>query len=124
MAYHPAWISDYYRSSAWRQRKSAYYLRHQRQCAACGLRGRRIDLHHLQYAGDGWDLRKPSDRGKEPDQALMPLCGPRWLGFIRGCHFNAHDAEASGRFRDLREATEEIVRRGRRRRARQKKLGV
>jgi hypothetical protein len=37
------------------------------------------------------ELRKQSDRGKEPDQALMPLCGPRELGFIRGCHFNAHD---------------------------------
>jgi hypothetical protein len=121
---HPDYLVIYYRSHAWRVRKSAYYKRIQRQCAACGRRGGRIDLHHLQYAGDGWDLRKQSDWGKEPDQALMPLCGPRWLGFIRGCHFNAHDAEASGRFRDLREATEEIVRRGRRRRAIQKKLGV
>jgi hypothetical protein len=121
---HPQWISNYYRSDAWHDRKSAYYKRHQRQCAACGRRGGRIDLHHLLYADDGFDLPKQTDWGKEPDQALMPLCGPRWLGFIRGCHFNAHDAEASGRFRDLRAATEEIVRLGRRRRARQRKLGV
>jgi hypothetical protein len=78
----------------------------------------------MEHSGDGWDLRNSNDWGREPDQALMPLCGPRWFGFIRGCHFIAHDAEASGRFRDLREATEHIVVRSRRRRSRLKRLGL
>ena len=120
--YHPEWTRAMYRSNGWRLRKSAYYKRHPYRCGACGRRKGPLHLHHIEYSGDGWDLRNQSDWRKEPDQALMPLCGPRLLGFIRGCHCNAHDAEASGRFPDLRAATDEIVRRGRRRRAKQKKL--
>ena len=37
-------------------------------------------------------------------------------------HRNAHQAHHSGRFKDLRAATETIVRLGRQRRARRKKL--
>jgi hypothetical protein len=121
MAYHPEWIRAYYRSNTWRLRRSRYYKRHPYQCASCGTKTK-VALHHVTYAGEWGDLRNQADWGKEPDQALMPLCMRRW--FRQGCHNNVHAAERSGRFRDLQEATEHIVARGRRRRARQSKLGL
>jgi 5-methylcytosine-specific restriction endonuclease McrA len=85
-------------------RKNAYYKRHNRQCAACGS-WKKIQLHHVSY----------DNLGHEPDQDLVPLCFK--------CHRNAHRAHQSGRFRDLRMATEEIVRLGRARQARRRALG-
>jgi hypothetical protein len=112
---HPPWLKRYYRSDEWTIRKRRYYSRHNRQCAACGT-WRRVSLHHLEYWGPWGDLRNPADWGKEPDQALMPLC---YSGLLRkGCHNNVHRIERN--FPDLRSATEHIVRLGRRRRARQK----
>jgi hypothetical protein len=121
MAYHPQWICDYYRSKVWELRRSTYYKRHHYQCGSCG-RKKKLALHHLEYSGSWGDLRNPADWGKEPDQALMPLCRRSW--FRQGCHNNAHAADKSGRFSDLREATEHIVKLGRRRQAMAKKLGV
>jgi hypothetical protein len=124
MAYHPEWLKGYYHTKIWQERWKQYAKRHRRRCAAYGQVKKPIHLQHLEYSGPWGDLRNPADWGKEPDQTLVWLCDPRWLGFIRGCHFNAHGAEASGRFRDLSEVTDEIVRRGRRRQAIQKRLGV
>ncbi len=103
----PPWHSPeyrhYLRSNAWAIRKNAYYRLFNRQCAACGS-WKRIQLHHVSY----------DQLGHEPDQDLVPLC--------YRCHRNAHQAYHSGRFKDLRAATETIVRLGRQRRARRKKL--
>jgi len=52
---------------------------------------KRIPLHHVSY----------DNLGHEPDQDLVPLCYKD--------HRNAHRAHQSGRFRDLRAATDEIV---------------
>ena len=103
-----------------RLRVARYYKRHARRCASCGWRGKRIALHHLEYRGPWGDLRNQSDLGKEPDQALIPLCMRRWMR--QGCHENAHAADRSGRYEDLRAATEAIVRIGRQRRDRSNKL--
>jgi hypothetical protein len=119
---HPEYLRVYYRSNAWRLRKSRYYKRFERRCASCNRRGRNIQLHHLDYRGAGWDLRNQSAWGMEPDQSLIPLCGPRSMGLIHGCHQNVHDADKSGRFKDLREATEYIVMQGRKRQARRTML--
>ena len=67
--------------------------------AACGS-WKRIQLHHVSY----------DNLGHEPDQDLVPL---RYKD-----HRNAHRAHQSGRFRDLRAATDEIVKIGGRQRAR------
>ena len=89
MAYHPEWIRAYYRSNTWRLRRSRYYKRHPYQCASCGTKTK-VALHHVTYAGEWGDLRNQADWGKEPDQALMPLCMRRW--FRQGCHNNVHAA--------------------------------
>jgi hypothetical protein len=114
---HPSWLRKYYHSNAWPLRKSRYYKRHTRQCAACGTY-RRVALHHLEYWGEWGDLRNPADWGKEPDQALMPLCFSGW--FRKGCHDNVHRIERD--HPNLRSATEKIVSEGRKRQARRRKL--
>jgi hypothetical protein len=119
VAYHPEWIRAYYGSNIWRLRRSSYYKRHPYQCASCGTK-KKLALHHITYSGPWGDLRNQTDWGKEPDQALMPLCRRRW--FRQGCHNNAHAADKSGRFKDLETATEHIVKLGRRRRARHRKM--
>jgi phage terminase large subunit GpA-like protein len=103
MAWHSPEYKRYLRSNAWAIRKNAYYRRFNRQCAACGS-WKRIQLHHVSY----------ENLGHEPDQGLVPLC--------RADHVNAHRAHQSMRFKDLRAATDEIVKIGRRRRARRKTL--
>ena len=103
MPWHSPEYKRYLKSNAWAIRKNAYYKRHDRQCAACGS-WKKIQLHHVSY----------DNLGNEPDQDLVPLCFKD--------HRNAHRAHQSGRFKDLRMATEEIVAIGRRRRARCKKL--
>jgi hypothetical protein len=113
---HPEYLAIYYRSHTWSERVRLYYSRHERRCASCGWRGKRIALHHMYYVGDGWDLRKQSDWGKEPDQALIPLCMRRF--WRQGCHENAHAADQSGKYESLEAATMAIVRMGR---ARQKR---
>jgi hypothetical protein len=102
-SFHTNEYKRYLRSNAWAMRKNAYYKRFNRQCAACGI-WKRIQLHHVSY----------DNLGHEPDQDLVPLCYKD--------HRNAHRAHQSGRFKDLRAATDEIVAIGRRRRARRKKL--
>lgn len=93
MAYHPEWIRAYYRSNTWRLRRSRYYKRHPYQCASCGTKTK-VALHHVTYAGEWGDLRNQGDWGKEPDQALMPLCMRRW--FRQGCHDAGAQIEAPG----------------------------
>lgn len=103
MPWHTAEYKRYLRSNAWAIRKNTYYRRHNRQCAACGS-WKRIQLHHVSY----------ENLGKEPDQDLVPLC-------YRD-HRSAHQAHQSGRFKDLRAATDHIVMLGRRRRERRAML--
>ncbi len=102
MAWHSPEYKRYLRSNAWAMRKNAYYKRFNRQCAACGS-SKRIQLHHVSY----------DQLGHEPDQDLVPLCHKD--------HRNAHQAHHSGRLRDLRMATDEIVARGRARQARHRR---
>jgi hypothetical protein len=103
MPWHSPLYKQYVRSNAWAIRKNQYYRRDNRQCAACGSR-ERVQLHHVSY----------DNLGHEPDQDLVPLCYKD--------HRNAHRAHQSGRFRDLRAATDEIMKIGGRQRARGRKL--
>lgn len=117
MAWHPDWLKAYYRSEVWAKRRKAYYRRHKRQCAACGT-WKRVQLHHVEYEGPWGNLRNRFDWGKEPDRALLPLCGKNALR--QGCHGNVHRLEKQ--VNDLRRATEEIVSKGRARQWRRKQL--
>jgi hypothetical protein len=86
MAYHPQYLRD---STPQRVGTEAQPIR---QAPLEEVRCMRpsegaYPLAHLEYRGPWGDLRNRADWGKEPDQSLIWLCGPRWLGFIRGCHF-------------------------------------
>jgi hypothetical protein len=105
MASHSPEYRRYLKSPQWAERKRRFFATHPRQCAACGTypsRAKLIHLHHASY-----------DRlGNEPDSDLFPLCVARgwrrWLGF-KGCHDNVHALAGTGRFKDLRAATETLV---------------
>jgi hypothetical protein len=96
----------YLKSPQWAERKRRFFATHPRQCAACGTypsKAKLIHLHHASY-----------DRmGAEPDSDLFPLCVARgwWrrlLGF-NGCHDNVHALAGTGKYKDLRTATEAFV---------------
>jgi len=60
----------YINSPMWETRKNQYYQKHSRRCAACSTAAH-IQLHHMDY----------SKIGREPDEHLIPLCGPHHLEF-------------------------------------------
>ncbi len=106
MAQRRPWHTEEYRqhlrSDGWRARRSAYFKAHGYRCEACGIR-KKITVHHLHY----------DTLGHESDKDIVTLC---WR-----CHRNCHEADNSGRFASLIEATLFIVDRGKRRQHRRRR---
>lgn len=93
----------YMASEAWRIRRRRYFDKRKARCRACGkfgMPGVRIELHHLSY----------EHLGKEPNTDLAPLCV--------SCHTDVHDYQRKTSC-TLRQATEMIISRARRRQVRQ-----
>ncbi len=82
--------TQYLQSAHWKRRKSRYFAKHGRWCAACNTK-RRIDLHHLSY----------QHVGNESDGDLM--------GFCRQHHALAHKYWDSGRYKTIRQATSAMI---------------
>lgn len=81
--------NEYIHSSVWENRKSAYYRKNGKRCAACGITTK-IQLHHTVYT---------KFDGTEPDVNLTPLCELH--------HAQYHDKYGSGR--NMKETTYEFV---------------
>jgi len=107
--WHTPEYRNYLQSAEWKVvRQEAFRVRG-RRCEACGVGWRKrgwftpkrwLTVHHVTY-----------DRlGRELMSDVRVLCNRD--------HANAHQADQSGRFRDLEEATDFIIRRGQARRRR------
>jgi 5-methylcytosine-specific restriction endonuclease McrA len=101
-SWHTPEYKAYLQSDEWAQRRRAYFRSHGYRCEACGIR-KKLTVHHVSY----------EHLGNEPDEDLRALC---WRD-----HRNCHEADNSGRFESLAVATEFIIERGRRRRARRER---
>lgn len=79
---------EYIKSIDWLKRKERYYLKHKKQCQACGSY-KLINLHHMVYG----------DFGNEPDNTMVCLC--------ESCHNEFHKIYLITK--DLRKQTNEFI---------------
>lgn len=87
---------DYLLSDTWKNKRTSYYKTHKKECRACG-KTYKIHLHHKTY------IRL----GNERDADLVPLCST--------CHSALHKWQRAEKI-NLWRATEEFIRKKRKRR--------
>jgi hypothetical protein len=105
-AWHTAEYRQYLKSPEWKGLRQEVFRIRGRRCEACGIGWRKrgwftpkrwLTVHHVNYERLGSELM--SD--------VRVLCNRD--------HANAHQADQSGRFRDLEAATDHVIERGKRR---------
>jgi hypothetical protein len=110
-SWHTPEYRAYLQSREWKAFRQAVFIVRGRRCEACGTGWRKrgwftpkrwLTVHHVHYQRLGHELM--SD--------VRVLCNRD--------HANAHQADQSGRFRDLEAATDYIIARGQARQARRK----